>query len=106
MWLSWFPWKFIVSRLAKQAGFVDPVKVLFRLEAFAQPLETKKPLEMLRSGMILHARGILNTGAIQHNLDWIWPYWVECQYNPRNEAFIPRAFSKGAVCLDSQWRDC
>jgi hypothetical protein len=99
MWLSWFPWKFIVSRLAKQAGFVDPVKVLFRLEAFAQPLETKKPLEMLRSGMILHARGILNTGAIQHNLDWIWPYWVECQYNPRNEAFIPRAFSLSHINL-------
>jgi hypothetical protein len=99
MWLNWFPWKFVISRLARQAGFIDPVKVLFRLEAFAQPLQTKKPLEMLRSGLILHARGILNTSAIQHNLDWIWPYWVERQYNPLDEAFIPRSFSLSHINL-------
>jgi hypothetical protein len=42
---------------------------------------------------------LINSLAIQHNLDWIWPYWVECQYNPRNEAFIPRAFSLTQINL-------
>ena len=93
MWLRWFPWKQLVSRAARAHGFVDPVNLLARLERFAQPLEVKEPLEMLRAGMVFHARGLLNTGAIQHNLDWIWPFWVERQYDPGSDAFIPRAFS-------------
>lgn len=93
MVLRWFPWRLVVSRVARAKGLVDPVKLLSRLESFAQPLEVKEPLELLRAGMVFHARGLLNTGAIQHNLDWIWPYWVERQYDPRDESFIPRAFS-------------
>jgi hypothetical protein len=93
MWLRWFPWKQLVSRAARARGLVDPVKLLARLERFAQPLEVKEPLELLRAGLVFHARGLLNTGAIQHNMDWIWPFWVERQFNPRDEAFIPRAFS-------------
>ncbi len=93
MLLRWFPWKQVVSRLAKSRGLVDPIGLLSRLESFGQPLAVKEPLELLRAGVVFHARGLLNTGAIQHNLDWIWPYWVERQYDPRDEAFIPRAFS-------------
>ncbi len=93
MWLRWFPWKQLVSWAAASRGIVDPVKVLSRLESFAQPLEVKEPLELLRAGMVFHARGLLNTGAIQHNLDWIWPFWVERQFDPADDAFIPRAFS-------------
>ncbi|MBN2062148.1 MAG: hypothetical protein JW882_17215 [Deltaproteobacteria bacterium] len=93
MWLRWFPWKWVVSYVARAHGFVDPVKILFRLESFAQPMDIKKPIELLRAGMVFHARGLLNTNAIQHNLDWIWPYWVERQYNPLDASFIPRSFS-------------
>ncbi|HXV19926.1 MAG TPA: hypothetical protein VD811_02905 [Desulfuromonadales bacterium] len=82
-----------MSRLARSHGLLDPVKLLSRLESFGQPLAVKEPLELLRAGLIFHARGLLNTGAIQHNLDWIWPFWVERQYNPHDDAFIPRAFS-------------
>jgi hypothetical protein len=93
MWLRWFPWRLLVSRAARARGLIDPVKVLARLESFAQPLEGKVPLELIRAGLHFHSRGLLNTGAIQHNLDWIWPFWVERQYDPADEAFIPRAFS-------------
>ncbi|MBE0558402.1 MAG: hypothetical protein IH628_14325, partial [Proteobacteria bacterium] len=92
MWLRWFPWRLLVSRAARAGGLIDPVKVLSRLEGFAQPLEGKVPLELIRAGFFFHSRGLLNTGAIQHNLDWIWPYWVERQYNPADDAFIPRSF--------------
>jgi len=91
--LRWFPWRYVVSRVARARGLIDPIKVLSRLESFAQPLEVKEPLELLRAGMVFHARGLLNTSAIQHNLDWIWPYWVERQYDPHDVSFIPRAFS-------------
>ncbi|ADE15627.1 conserved hypothetical protein [Nitrosococcus halophilus Nc 4] len=93
MWLRWFPWKFFIGRLARAHGLIDPVQVLARLESFAQPSEVKEPLELLRAGVVFHARGLLNAATIQHNLDWIWPFWVERQFDPKDEAFIPRAFS-------------
>ncbi|MFH1189238.1 MAG: GtrA family protein [Candidatus Omnitrophota bacterium] len=99
MWWKWFPWRSLVSDVARKQGFIDPIKVLSQLEKFAQPSEVTAPTELLRSGVVLHARGLINSFAIQHNLDWIWPYWVECQYNPRNEAFIPRSFSLTQINL-------
>lgn len=98
----WFPWKQLISRVARSWGFVDPVSLLSRLEGFGQPADVRSPLELLRAGMVFHARGLLNTGAIQHNLDWIWPYWVERQYNPHDDAFIPRAFSITHVNLTNR----
>jgi hypothetical protein len=93
MWLKWLPWRFLVRRAARAQGFVDPIAVLSHLHRFAQPSEVAAPLELLRAGVVFHARGLMNTGAIQHNLDWVWPYWVERQFNPADESFIPRAFS-------------
>lgn len=99
MWLKWFPWRFLVRDAARRRGFLDPIKILSQLQNFAQPSEVAAPTELLRSGVVLHARGLMNSLAIQHNLDWIWPYWVECQYDPRNPAFIPRAFSLTQINL-------
>ncbi|MCF6156998.1 MAG: hypothetical protein E3K32_00175 [wastewater metagenome] len=93
MWLKWLPWRFLIKHLAHSHGFLDPFQILSRLSRFAQPSEVMVPVELLRAGALLHARGLINSQAIQHNLDWIWPYWVEQQFNPRSESFIPRAFS-------------
>ncbi len=98
-WWRWFPWRFLVKAFARRQGFLDPIKIIGQLKNFAQPSEVAAPTELLRSGAILHARGLINSLAIQHNLDWIWPYWVECQYNPRNDAFIPRSFSLTQINL-------
>ncbi len=93
MWLKWLPWRFIIKRVARAHGFLDPVSIRSRLHRFAQPSEVMEPIELLRAGVLFHARGLINTRAIQHNLDWIWPCWVERQFNPGDDAFIPRAFS-------------
>jgi len=93
MWLRWLPWRYVVSKLAQSRGFIDPVAVVSRLHRFAQPSEVTEPIELLRAGMVFHARGLVNTRAIQHNLDWVWPYWVERQFDPQDDAFVPRAFS-------------
>lgn len=93
MWLKWFPWRFIIKHMAHTHGFLDPFSILSRLSRFAQPSEVIVPVELLRAGAVLHARGLINSQAIQHNLDWIWPYWVEQQFNPKSKSFIPRAFS-------------
>ncbi len=95
----WLPWRFLVKRAAKAHGIIDPLALLARLRRFTQPSEVQEPIELLRAGIIFHARGLINTKAIQHNLDWVWPYWVERQFNPDDPSFIPRAFSFSHVNL-------
>lgn len=93
MWLKWFPWRFIIRRVAQAHGFLDPIALLAHLHRFAQPSEVAEPIELLRAGVVLHARGLINSRVIQHNLDWVWPYWVEQQFSPKSRSFVPRAFS-------------
>lgn len=95
----WIPWKFFVQRAARRYGFIDPINLIARVRRFAQPSEVQEPIELLRAGMIFHARGLINTRAIQYNLDWVWPFWVEKQFNPDDFSFIPRAFSFSHVNL-------
>jgi hypothetical protein len=99
MWLKWLPWKYVVRRLARDHGFIDPLTLLTHVHGFAQPSEVAAPIELLRAGVVFHARGLMNTKAIQQNLDWVWPYWVQRQFNPRDVAFLPRAFSVTHVNL-------
>ena len=94
-----FPWRFIVRRIAHRQGFLDPLELLARLRRFSQPSEVQEPIELIRAGMLFHARGLLNTKVIQHNLDWIWPYWIVRQFSPEDRSFIPRAFSFSHVNL-------
>jgi hypothetical protein len=91
--------RYLVTRLARAYGFLDPVSLLARLRGFSQQSEVGEPIELLRAGMLFHARGLVNTKAIQHNLDWVWPYWVERQFNPGDPSFIPRAFSFSHINL-------
>ncbi|MBD3379806.1 MAG: hypothetical protein GF408_05020 [Candidatus Omnitrophica bacterium] len=93
MWTKWFPWRFIISNLAKKHGFIDPIQLVASVNRMAQPSEVAAPVELLRVAAVLHARGLINSQVIQNNLDWIWPYWVEKQFDPRTNSFVPRAFS-------------
>ncbi len=95
----WLPWKYFIKRAARSYGVIDPISFLARLRRFAQPSEVQEPIELLRAGIIFHARGLINTRAIQYNLDWVWPFWVQKQFNPRELSFIPRAFSFSHVNL-------
>ena len=92
-WMRWLPWRYIVRHVARKQGFLDPIALLGRLHNFAQPSEVGEPIELLRAGVVFHARGLINSRVIQHNLDWVWPYWIERQFDPYDESFIPRAFS-------------
>ena len=92
-WLKWLPWRYVVRYVAHKNGFIDPVALLAKLHNFAQPSEVGEPIELLRAGVVFHARGLINSRVIQHNLDWVWPYWIERQFDPCDKSFIPRAFS-------------
>jgi hypothetical protein len=92
-WMKWLPWRFLIRRVARAQGFLDPIALLARLHSFTQPSEVGEPIELLRAGVVFHARGLINSRVIQHNLDWVWPYWIERQFDPKDDAFVPRAFT-------------
>lgn len=96
---KWMPWTFILQKVAKRYGFLDPATLLARLRRFGHPSEIQEPIELLRAGVLFHARGLVNTRAIQYNLDWIWPFWVVKQFTPLDASFIPRGFSFSHVNL-------
>lgn len=96
---KFLPWKFFVKRAARHYGVMDPAMLMARMRRFSQPSEVAEPLELLRAGIVFHARGLVNSKAIQHNLDWVWPYWVEQQFNPDSTSFVPRAFSFSHINL-------
>jgi hypothetical protein len=93
IWLNWLPWRYILRRAARAHGFLDPLALVARLQRFAQPSEVAEPIELLRAGVVFHARGLINSRVVQNNLDWIWPYWIERQFDPKDSAFVPRGFS-------------
>lgn len=99
---NWLPWKFVLRRVAKSGGFVDPVALLATTNRFAQPSEVAAPVELLRAGMVFHARGLINARTIQGNLDWVWPFWVKKQFDPRDKAFVPRSFALTQVNLTNR----
>jgi hypothetical protein len=92
-WTKWLPWRFAVSYIAKKQGILDPIPIMARMQALAQPSEVAEPIELIRSGVVFHARGLINSRTIQHNLDWVWPSWIERQFDPKDPSFIPRAFA-------------
>ncbi len=102
MLLKWLPWRWMVRALARAHGFLDPLRVVARLENLAQPSEVAAPIELLRAGIALHARGAINGKLIQQNLDWVWPYWVTRQFDPTDSAFLPRGFSFSQVNLTNR----
>lgn len=46
------------------------------------PSEVAAPVELLRAGLVFQARPLLNARTIQTHLDWIWPFWVQRQFDP------------------------
>ena len=60
-----------------------------KIQRFSKLSEVWVPAELFRSGVVLQARGSINSQAIQNNLDWVWPFWINRQFNPKDEAFIP-----------------
>ncbi|MDQ8204326.1 hypothetical protein [Pelagicoccus sp. SDUM812003] len=97
--VKWIPWQLIAKRASKAYGFSNPLDTLDRVRRFSQPSETAEPIELLRAGFAFHSRGLVNTKAIQNNLDWVWPYWVTRQFDPKDVSFVPRAFSFSHINL-------
>jgi hypothetical protein len=88
--------------MAKWHGFVlrrflgrlrigdDIVNHLTTFQRLGETLEVEPPGEMLPTGARTLFRAIRSRAAAQIKPDWLWPYWVERQLDPRSPDFIPR----------------
>lgn len=88
-----FPWRYLLRRAAATHGVIDPLTILARIRRFSQPSDIQEPIELIRTGIERHAQGLVNVKAIQANMDWIWPYWIERQFRPDDPSFVPRGFT-------------
>ncbi|MDX1764255.1 MAG: hypothetical protein R3231_08040, partial [bacterium] len=89
MWIRRFLFNRIVSRLRLKGA----LRFLYALEKVGHPAEVAFPMELFPSGVKMHLRGFMNFHSVQINLDWVWPYWIEQQFDPKSRSFIPRAMN-------------
>ncbi len=74
----------------------------FNLRAFLPRWEAIKQLgkgngldapdELVALNLDILSRSFYNINAIQPNSDWVWPFWVEKQYNPKDTSFLPSSY--------------
>ncbi|MBN2532813.1 MAG: hypothetical protein JXB88_07980 [Spirochaetales bacterium] len=80
---------FFLQKLAEHYGLKNALK---RIEASFNLGESSKiplPKEIAAVSIDFASRGLLNMFAIQINLDWIFPYWVEKQYDETSVSYVP-----------------
>src|SRR5690625_895899 len=49
---KWFPWRFIVKKLARRHGFLDPFSLLAQMRRFSQPSEVDRKSTRLNSSHV------------------------------------------------------
>ena len=49
------------------------------------------PVELIPLNSIQLSRGLLNFTVLQSRMDWIFPFWINRQYNPDSKSFVPRS---------------
>src|SRR3954447_16566888 len=68
----------------------DIVRHLSTFQRLGETLEIQSPGEMLPIGARTVFRALRTRAAAQIGPDWVWPYWLEKQLDPRRPAFVPR----------------
>jgi hypothetical protein len=68
----------------------DIVRYLTTFQRLGETVEVELPRELLPIGARTVFRAVRTRAAAQLGVDWVWPYWLERQLDPRSPAFIPR----------------
>src|SRR5438477_408636 len=68
----------------------DIVRHLSTFQRLGETVEVQLPTEVLPVGARTVLRALRTRAAAQLGPDWVWPYWLERQIDPRDPAFVPR----------------
>ncbi len=85
--------RFLLNRIFSRLRLKGALRFLYALEKVGHPSEVAFPMELFPSGVKMHLRGFMTFHSVQINLDWVWPYWIERQFDPKSISFIPRAMN-------------
>ena len=68
----------------------DTVRHLTTFQRLGETVEVEMPSELLPVGARTVFRAVRTRAAAQLGVDWVWPYWLERQLDPRSASFVPR----------------
>src|SRR5436853_2705472 len=68
----------------------DIVRYLSTFQRLGETVEVELPGELLPVGARTVFRAVRTRAAAQLGVDWVWPYWLDRQLDPRSPAFVPR----------------
>lgn len=85
--------KYIINYLKKYYKIEHGPEFVEALRRINRPSEVTVPNELIPAGVLMQLRGLFNLHALSVNNDWVWPYWIEQQCNPKSPSFIPRAMN-------------
>ncbi len=68
----------------------DIVRYLSTFQRLGETVEVEVPGELLPVGARTVFRAVRTRAAAQLGMDWVWPWWLERQLDPRSPAFVPR----------------
>ncbi|MGI8908697.1 MAG: hypothetical protein ACR2IE_19675 [Candidatus Sumerlaeaceae bacterium] len=91
--------RYIVNHLKRHYKVEQGPEFIEALHQINKPSEVTVPNELIPSGVLIQLRGLFNLHTLSINSDWIWPYWMEQQGNPKSSSFIPRAMSLAWINL-------
>ncbi|KWX04737.1 hypothetical protein TH66_05940 [Carbonactinospora thermoautotrophica] len=81
----------VLRRLARRFHIgEDVLRHLTTFQRLGERFEIEAPTEMLPVGARTLARALRTRAAAQIRPDWVWPYWLNRQLDPRSPAFVPR----------------
>ncbi len=84
----------VIRKLGAKRGYgQDVIEVLQAVTRVGQPADPAFPSDMLPIGARLYGRGLLTLLAVQPNQDWVWPFFIERQFNPNHPDFVGRGHS-------------
>src|SRR5438270_5677328 len=68
----------------------DIIRHLSTFQRLGETVEVQLPTEVLPVGARTAFRALRTRAAAQLGPDWVWPFWLERQLDPRSAAFVPR----------------
>ena len=79
----------LAKRIAKLYGMEAALERLDESFKLGVGSDIQVPKEIAAEALEFASRGLLNMNAIQPNLDWVMPYWVNQQYSKDSGSYVP-----------------
>lgn len=85
--MSFINW--LAQRIGSLIGLKEVARKLEASLKLGQKTAVTFPKEVIASSLSFASTGLLNMFAIQCNLDWVMPFWVNRQYDPACNSYVP-----------------